>query len=151
MSLATLLPPQQVFRLRAASKDAVLAELSRRAAAAIGIAVAGISAAVAARERLGSTGVGSGIAIPHARLERLDTPAAFFARLDRLVDWMSIDGRPVDLVCLLLSPLNADADHLSALAAITRRLRQPSIAALLRSAREDRELLLAIMECDAAT
>ncbi len=151
MRLATLLPPEQVFRLRAASKGAVLAELSRRAAAAIGVPAADISAAVTARERLGSTGVGAGIAIPHARLEGLDAPVAFLARLDRLLEWVSIDGRPVDLVCLLLSPLNADAEHLSALAAITRRLHQQTIAAQLRSAREDRELLLALMECDGAT
>ncbi len=134
ISLADLFPPDRVLRLRVPDQAAAVNELSRRAAALLGVPAAPVAAALAAREGLGSTGVGSGIALPHARLASLDRLLALFARLDRPVDWQSVDGRPADLVFLLLSPIGADQDHLAALAMATRRLRDGSVAAAIRSA-----------------
>jgi PTS system nitrogen regulatory IIA component len=135
MSLAALLPPERVFAaVRAADKPRLLQELARRAGAALGLPPGEIAAALAAREALGSTGVGAGIAVPHAQLPALPAIAAFLARLERPVDFAAVDGRPVDLVWLLLAPPAAQADHLAALAAGTRRLRDPDGAAALRSA-----------------
>ena len=92
-----------------------------------------VAAALAAREALGSTGVGGGIAVPHARIATLAAPSGFLARLDRPVGFDAVDGRPVDLVFLLLSPA-ADAEHLRALAAVSRRLRTPEVAQAMRAA-----------------
>jgi PTS system nitrogen regulatory IIA component len=134
MTLDELIAPQHVlFRLRAGDKGAVLNELSRFAAAALSRPAAEIAAALTAREALGSTGVGNGIALPHARLEGLAAPAGFFARLDRTLDWQAIDEAPVDLVCLLLSPASGNS-HLQALAAVTRRLREKPAATAIRAA-----------------
>ncbi len=133
MKLDALFPAERVFRLRAPHKQAALAELSQRAALAAGIAAAEIGSALEAREGLGSTGVGGGLAVPHARLPGLSEVTGFFARLDRAVEWGAIDGKPVDLVFLLLSPATAHADHLVALAAGTRRLRDAAAARAIRS------------------
>lgn len=120
--------------LRAADKGALLTELARHAAAAVGGDATDIARRLAAREALGSTGTGGGIAVPHARLPGLAAPVAFFARLERPVAFDAIDGRPVDLVFLLLSPEGADASHLARLAAASRRLRDPTVVAAVRSA-----------------
>ena len=134
MTLDELIPPAQVLdRLRAPDKAALLTALARAAGEALGLPPADIAAALAAREALGSTGTGNGIALPHARIATLAAPSGFFARLDRPVAWDSVDGRPVDLVFLLLSPA-ADAEHLRALAAVSRRLRTPGVAEALRAA-----------------
>lgn len=135
MMLQDLLPPDRVLRLRATDKGAVLSDLARRAAAAGGLPTGEVTAALAAREGLGSTGVGAGVAVPHARLAALSDVIAVFARLDRPVDWAAIDGRPVDLVFLLLSPDQGGA-HLAALAAVTRRLRDTVVAGAIRAARD---------------
>ncbi len=135
MTLAALLRAEHVFvAVRAADKTRLLQELARRAGAALGLPAAEIAAALAAREALGSTGIGAGIAVPHAQLPRLAATAAFLARLERPVDYDAVDGRPVDLVFLLLGPPAARAEHLAALAAGTRRLRDPATAAALREA-----------------
>ena len=145
MNLADLFPPGSVLRLRAADKGAVLGELSRRAAALLSLPPGEVAAALAAREALGSTGVGAGIAVPHARLPGLAAVAALFARLDRPVDWAAIDGKPADLVFLLLSPEKAGAEHLAALAAVTRRLRDAAAAAAIRAAKEPAEIRAALV------
>jgi PTS system nitrogen regulatory IIA component len=94
-------------------------------------------AALAAREVMGSTGVGKGVAIPHARIEDLDRFYALFARLDSPVEFKAVDDEPVDLVFLLLTPGSAkSSDHMRALAAVTRRLRNPKLADDLRSTDE---------------
>jgi len=135
MTLADLMHRDHVFvRLRAADKPRLLQELARRAGAALGLAPAEIAAALAAREGLGSTGVGAGIAVPHAQVSHLPATAAFFAQLERPVDFASIDGRPVDLVFLLLGPPQARTEHLALLAAGTRRLRDRAVAEALRGA-----------------
>ncbi len=93
-----------------------------------------IVSAVSERERLGSTGVGYGVALPHAKLEGLNTVSAVFARLETPLDYESIDEQPVDLVVLLLAPANANRDHLKALAQISRLLRREDIRDKLRAA-----------------
>ncbi|PHR61593.1 MAG: transcriptional regulator [Robiginitomaculum sp.] len=105
-----------------------------------------VVSAVMERERLGSTGVGHGVAIPHARLEGLDQVRAVFARLETPLDYESIDDRPVDLVVLLLAPANAGGDHLRALAQISRLLRKEDMRARLRSAPNAESLHLLLTE-----
>lgn len=133
--LAALLTDEHVVpRLRAASKPALLAELARRAAVQTGHGEAGLAASLAAREALGSTGVGAGIAVPHARIDGLPGVFGLFARLEKPVPFEAIDGRPVDLVFLLLSPSRSSSEHLSILAAVSRRLRDAALADAIRSA-----------------
>jgi len=93
-----------------------------------------IVSAVSERERLGSTGVGYGVAIPHAKLEGLSAVSAVFARLETPLDYESIDEQPVDLVVLLLAPANANRDHLKALAQVSRLLRREDVRDKLRTA-----------------
>ena len=96
------------------------------------------------REKLGSTGVGNGIAIPHGKLPKLDKLFGLFARLDRPIDFDALDGQPVDLIFLLLAPEAAGADHLKALARVARLLRDPHVANKLRESR-DAEALFAVL------
>ncbi len=96
------------------------------------------------REKLGSTGVGNGIAIPHGKLPKLDRLFGVFARLERPVDFEALDGQPVDLVFLLLAPEAAGADHLKALARVARLLRDSEVARKLRDSR-DAEALYAVL------
>jgi PTS system nitrogen regulatory IIA component len=135
MPLDAILPVEHVFLgLHAADKGQLLRDLAQRAGALLGLPAGDIAAALIAREALGSTGVGSGIAVPHAQIPGLAAPTAFFACLDRPVAFAAIDGRPVDLVFLLLSPPPARKEYLSALAAATRRLRDPRVVERLRRA-----------------
>ena len=125
--------------IRAADKGALLAELARRAATILGADAGTLARLLAAREALGSTGTGGGIAVPHARLPGLADPASFFARLDRPVPFDAIDARPVDLVFLLVSP-GDHARHLAILAGASRRLRDPATVAALRGAATPAEI-----------
>lgn len=135
MDVADLLTPDRVVaNLKATDKARLLADLARRAAAATGLPQQSVHEALAAREALGSTGVGAGVAIPHARLAGLDHFFGLFARLERRLDYDAVDERPVDLVFLLLIPENAAAEHLHALACVSRRLRDPDVVARLRKA-----------------
>ena len=105
MKIAEILNPDSVLiDLRAVDKRAVLADLAGRAATPLGIDAAKATDALLERENLGSTGMGDGLAIPHARLEKVRRPFGVFARLDRRIDFDAVDGRPVDLVFLLLLP-----------------------------------------------
>ena len=121
-----------VANLKATSKKQVLQDLSRRAADATGLDERAIFDVLMERERLGTTGVGNGIAIPHGKLPELDRLHGHFARLEQPVDFQSIDERPVDLIFLLLAPESAGADHLKALAKVSRVLRDDSICEKLR-------------------
>src|ERR1700726_1163198 len=112
-----------VLDLRAPDKAQVLRELSRRAGSALSIGQDVILSALQAREALGSTGLGRGFALPHARLDQLNEFFALFARLARPVDFASIDDKPIDLVILLLIPAKAGKEHLATLAALARPLR----------------------------
>ena len=135
VELADLVAPEHVvIGLAAADKAQVVKELARIAAAATGIEQPAIIAAVTAREALGSTGVGGGIAIPHAQLPGLDRFWGGFARLARKVEFDSIDGVPVDLVFLLLIPGSA-SEHVRALSSIARRLRDPALVLQIRGER----------------
>ena len=135
MEIADLITPAYaICGMKAEDKTRLLAELSRRAAGALSIPQAVIEEALRAREALGSTGVGAGIAIPHARIPGLARFFGIFAQLDRRIDYEAVDDEKVDLVCLLLVPMEATSEHLQALASISRRLRDAGVAARLRKA-----------------
>ncbi|RMB01905.1 PTS IIA-like nitrogen regulatory protein PtsN [Eilatimonas milleporae] len=119
---------------RTSSKKQALQQLSKTLAESFGIDARDTFAALMERERLGSTGVGRGVAIPHARIAGVDHIAGLFARLCQPIDFDSIDDRPVDLVFLLLAPEEAGADHLKALARVSRLLRDDAMCDRLRTA-----------------
>lgn len=135
-----LVPDGVIPELPALSKDAALLALSRHAAALMGQSAMVIQEALRTREALGPTGFGGGAAIPHARLAGLLACAALVARLPQPIDWGAVDGEPVDMLVLLLSPEGAGADHLKALARISRSLRDPATLPALRSARNADEM-----------
>jgi PTS system nitrogen regulatory IIA component len=148
MPLNDLVAPEAVVpSLRVSSKKQALQELAARAAAICGRSEREILEVLLQRERLGSTGIGSGIAIPHGKLAKLDHLYGVFARLERPVDFEALDGQPVDLMFLLLAPEAAGADHLKALARIARLLRDPEIARKLRECR-DGEALYAVLTAE---
>jgi nitrogen PTS system EIIA component len=118
----------------ASDKARLLQKLADRAAIAVHLAADQIFRALSAREELGSTGTGSGIAIPHARLEGLKKPFGILARLKRPVAFDAIDGKPVDIVFLLLLPTAPAGEQLNALAAVARKLRNPQPVRDLRAA-----------------
>ena len=133
MEINGLISPDTVIaNLHATSKKQILQELSRRAANLTGEPERTIFGVLMKRERLGTTGVGSGVAIPHGKLQSIDKLYGMFARLEQPVDFQSIDERPVDLIFLLLAPETAGADHLKALARISRVLRDSKICTKLR-------------------
>ncbi len=134
MDIATLIKPDQVFALRLGDKAQLLKELAGRAAERTGIAAETIAEALAVREALGSTGVGQGVAIPHARVPGLQSFFTLFVKLERAIEFAAIDERPVDLVFLLLIPPEAGSGHLAALAAISRQLRRREAASAVRGA-----------------
>lgn len=118
--------------LRAGSKKQALQEMARRAAEITGVHERTVFDVLLERERLGSTGVGRGVAIPHGKLAGLDRVHGLFARLERPIDFDSIDDQPVDLIFLLLAPEAAGADHLKALARVSRLLRDEALCEKLR-------------------
>jgi PTS system nitrogen regulatory IIA component len=135
MDLASLVDPSRVvFGVRANNKEQLLLDLASRAAASLNLDPKAIFNALRAREELGSTGLGEGSALPHARIEGLDRFFGMFARLKRPVHFDSVDAKPVDLVFLLLSPASAQGEHLAALAAVSRHLRDKESSARLRGA-----------------
>ena len=135
VEIADLVTPRGVIaQLRTTSKKQVLQELARRAATMTGIADRRIYEALSERERLGTTGIGAGVAIPHCRLPELTRLYGMFARLERPVPFEAIDDQPVDLVFLLLAPTEAGAEHLKALARVSRLLRDRAMCEKLRGA-----------------
>jgi nitrogen PTS system EIIA component len=141
MQIAELLSPQAVIPvLRATSKKQAIQELARLAASETGLPERAIFEVLLERERLGTTGVGRGIAIPHGKLPGLDRIHGLFARFETPIDFDSIDDQKVDLVFLLLAPENAGADHLKALARISRLLRDNASCEKLRAAKDARDL-----------
>ena len=119
--------------VKASGKKALLAELAAKAAALYKLDERRLFDRLLERERLGSTGIGGGIAIPHGRMAGMEKPVGLFARLGHPVDFDSIDERPVDTVFLLLAPEGAGADHLKALARVSRLLRDRSLVEKLRA------------------
>ena len=139
-----LLPNAVVARARWQGRKQVLQELSATMAKALNLDPKEVLEAVVEREKLGSTGVGEGVAIPHARIDRLQRPVGGFARLLEPADFEAIDERKADLVFMLLAPTDAGADHLRALARAARVFRQEQIRAALRKA-QTAEAMLAIL------
>jgi len=146
-----LLTPQSVIpRLRATSKKQALQELSQKAAEITGLEERAIFDTLLERERLGTTGVGRGIAIPHGKLARLDKVHGLFARLDKPIDFDAIDDRPVDLIFLLLAPEGAGADHLKALARVSRMLRDEALCDRLRGCTDAEGIIALLTDEEAA-
>ena len=151
MDLSDLITPYGVIpSLKAANKKQALQILSERAADLTGLNSVDIFNILIQRERLGSTGVGSGIAIPHGKLPSLRQSVGVFARLDEPIDFDSIDEEPVDIIMLLLAPESAGADHLKALARVSRLLREPKSVEKLRACR-DRAAIYAVLTEKAAS
>jgi PTS system nitrogen regulatory IIA component len=136
--------------LKTNSKKQVLQELAARAATLTGQNERAIYETLSEREKLGSTGVGGGIAIPHGKMPKIGRMVGVFARLERPVDFEALDGQPVDLVFLLLAPEEAGADHLKALARVARLLRDPDIATKLRGS-ENADSIYAVLSMPSAS
>lgn len=135
--------------LSASGKKALFLHFAHVAGREYGLDAAIVNERLTERERLGSTGFGNGVAIPHGRIDGLNHIVAVFARLTHAIDFVAIDGMPVDLVFCLLSPIDAGADHLKALAQVSRWLRDPAFVAKLRGAGSD-EAMFAILAGDEA-
>jgi PTS system nitrogen regulatory IIA component len=127
-----------------ANKKGLFQQLAAAAGRLTGLAPKAIVASLNSREKLGSTGFGNGSAIPHGKIEGLDRVVGYFARLDQPIEFQAVDGEPVDLVFLLLSPPDAGADHLKALASVSRTFRDRQILAKLRGARS-KDALFALL------
>ena len=137
MPLTSLVAPSAIIpALKVNGKKQALQELAAKAAELTGQSERTIFEILLQREKLGSTGVGNGIAIPHGKMPNLTRLFGLFARLDRPVDFEALDGLPVDLIFLLLAPEGAGADHLKALARIARLLRDQDVAKKLRASRD---------------
>lgn len=134
--------------LSAGNKRSLLNQLASLAANRLGIAPAAVLETLSEREKLGSTGFGDGVAIPHGKVEGLSQIYCLFARLSEPIRYKAIDGEPVDLVFLLLSPPNAGAEHLKALAAISRVVRHAPTLEKMRGARSRDALAAVLMGAD---
>jgi len=151
MNLGDLLKPEGIVpSLRASNKKQALQDLSAHAAQLTGLSTREIYDTLLQRERLGSTGLGRGIAVPHVKLRPLSEILCLFARLEHPIDFESLDGEPVDLIFVLLAPEHASGDHLKALARISRLLREPNAIERLRGSR-DKAVLYAILTGAAAS
>jgi PTS system nitrogen regulatory IIA component len=147
MLLTNFIAPNSVVPLlRAKTKKQLLQELSARAARLTGLPERDIFDVLLQRERLGSTGLGHGVAIPHGKLQGLKRIVGIFARLAEPIDFDAIDGQKVDIVVLLLAPEGAGADHLQALARISRLLRDGTAVEKLRASKDAAALYAVLTE-----
>ena len=145
MKISDFLTPSHVMLdVRANDKSRLLHQLSAQAAVEVGLDAADVSKQIVKREELGSTGVGNGVALPHARLKGLKTPFGLLARLRRGIDYEAIDDQPVDIVFLLLLPDAPNDAKLNALACVARALRIPKALQRIRDA-SDRDALFQAM------
>ncbi|HET7850448.1 MAG TPA: PTS IIA-like nitrogen regulatory protein PtsN [Pseudolabrys sp.] len=145
MTLTDLVAPKAIIpTLKATNKKQAIQEISARAAELTGESEHAIFEILLQREKLGSTAVGNGVAIPHGKLPKLGRLFGLFARLEKPIEFEALDGQPVDLIFLLLAPENAGADHLKALARVARLLRDADIARKLRES-GDAEALYAVL------
>jgi len=145
MSLSELIVPKAVLpSLKASSKKQALQELAAHAAFLSGLSGREIFDVLLQRERLGTTGIGGGVAIPHGKLVKASSLFVLFARPEKPIDFEAIDGMPVDLIFLLIAPESAGADHLKALAKLARLMRDQSLTAKLR-ATHDADALYALL------
>ena len=146
MKISDLLPPTDtMIDVRGSNKRQLLQNLAARAAATLGRPVDQVAPFLLKREELGSTGIGKGVAIPHARLPDLQRPYGVFARLRPAIDFDAIDGQPVDIVLVLLLPAAAEHEALGALALVARTLRAPENLVRLRGAKNASELYSALL------
>ena len=137
MDLSDLVTQKSIMpSVKVASKKQLLQVLSEKAAEIIGLSERDIFDTIMQREKLGSTGVGNGIAIPHGKLKNVGSITGIFARLETPVDFEALDDEPVDLVFMLLAPETAGADHLKALSRIARILREPEMVSKLRATKD---------------
>jgi PTS system nitrogen regulatory IIA component len=146
MKVSDFLSPTCVMLdIRASDKTRLLEQLSVQAATGVGLDVDEVSTQIAKREELGSTGVGNGVALPHARIKGLKAPFGVIARLRHGIDFDAIDDQPVDVVFLLLLPDAANGDaQLNALACVARKLRDPIVLRQVRGAPDPEALFQAI-------
>jgi len=145
MTLTDIVAPSAIIpALKVNGKKQALQELAARAAELTGQSERAIFEILLQREKLGSTAVGNGIAIPHGKLPKLGRLFGLFARLERPIDFEALDSQPVDLIFLLLAPEAAGADHLKALARVARLLRDPEITRKLRES-SDTDALYAVL------
>jgi len=135
-----------VIDVPASSKAALLRDLANRAAANLKLEADAVANAIGKRDELGSTGIGAGVAIPHARLREIKKPYGLLARLKSPIDFDAIDAEPVDIVFLLLLPAASQMDQLNTLAAAARKLRDRDVLARLRKATTAAELYRAIAD-----
>ena len=151
MEIVDLITPASVIaNFRVANKKQALQELAKRAALVTGQPERLIFDVLAERERLGTTGVGMGIAIPHGKLSGIERMTGVFARLEKPIDFEAIDDQPVDLIFLLLAPEGAGTEHLKALARVSRLLRDRAICAKLRGT-DSQDALYALLTEDQAS
>src|SRR4029078_6096644 len=151
MKISDFLSPADVaLDVRESDKVRLLQQLSSQAAAKVGLSANEVCTQIIKREELGSTGVGNGVALPHARLQGLTTPFGLFARLRHGIDFEAIDSQPVNIVFLLLLPDGTGASQLNALASVARALRDPETLQRIRSAADRDSLFQAIVDASAA-
>lgn len=151
MTIEELLSPAEIaLDVWAQDKRSALHPLSARLAIKLVIEPDTIHAAMMTRENLGSTGMGDGVALPHARLAQVQRPAAALARFKRGVPFEAIDGQPVDLVCMLVLPLNPQGEQLIALAMIARAFRSADLRMRLRTVRDEGSAFRALLEAERA-
>ncbi len=141
-----LAPSEVILDLCATGKSGLLRELARRASAIAGLETEMVARELEKRDELGSTGIGEGVSIPHARLREIARPFGMLARLETPIEYDAIDGQPVDIVFLLLLPAASQLDQLNALAAAARKLRDRSILEQLRRAESPEDLYRAIAQ-----
>lgn len=152
MEISTLLAPDAVIpALKANNKKQLLQDLAERAGKLTGLPDRRIFDTLIERERLGTTGMGQGIAIPHGRIAGIAKIMGIFARLETPIEYEAVDGQPVDLVFLLLAPEGAGADHLKALARVSRLLRSQQTCEKLRAATKPEVLFALLTEKTAST
>jgi len=151
MSLTDLIVPKAVLpSLKVSTKKQALQELAAHAAFLSGLSGREIFDVLLQRERLGTTGIGAGVAIPHGKLIKAPAIFGLFARPEKPIDFESIDGVPVDLIFLLIAPESAGADHLKALAKLARMMRDTALTAKLR-ATHDADALYALLTQEPAS
>ncbi len=150
IDISDLLSPDLVVAgLAVANKKALFQQIANLAAPIVAVESKQLASGLAARERLGSTGFGGGVAIPHARIDGLSRITAVVARLARAIDFQAVDDAPVDIAVALFSPPDAGGAHLKALARVSRRLRDRGFVAKLRGA-GSRDALFALLDADEA-
>ena len=141
MHIQDFLSPNDVtIEVAALDKQKLLLQLARKAGSRLRLPPDNIFTELSKREELGSTGVGDGVAIPHARFNQIDKPFGMLLRLRQPIEFGALDGKPIDIVFLLLLPESAKGEQLSALACVARKFRSSAVTAALRNAREAAEI-----------